>query len=107
MPDMDEIIQEMVRRIVEVAHPDRIILFGSRARGAATADSDVDLLVVAPSTEPPWQRVVPLYRALRGLGVSKDILWHTPEEVAHWQDALSHVIAVALREGKVLYGSQA
>jgi hypothetical protein len=37
------------------------------------------------------------------MGVSKDILWHTPEEVAHWQDALAHVIARAMREGRVLY----
>ena len=103
MADIDKVLEEMVRRIVEAVHPDQIILFGSQARGDAGPDSDVDLLIIAPSDLPSWQRTGPLYWLLRGMGISKDILWHTPEEVAHWQDALAHVVARAMREGKVLY----
>ena len=98
-----ETIASMVGRIVECFHPQKIILFGSHARGEAQDDSDFDLLIVAPSDEPRWRRTVPIYRLLAGLGVPKDIVWWTPEEIAEWQGVKSHFINTALREGKVLY----
>ena len=104
MPEnIDAKIQEMVRRIVEAVHPDKIILFGSHARGEAGPDSDVDLLIIAPSELPRWKRAVPIYRVLRGLGLPKDILWRTPQEVEDWKDVRAHIIAIVLREGRVLY----
>ena len=78
-------------------------MFGSRAREEARPDSDFDLLVIAPSTLPRWRRTPSLYRLLAGLGVSKDIVWWTPEEVEEWRGAKSHFINTAIREGKVLY----
>ena len=81
--------------------PDRIILFGSRARGEGSSESDYDLLVIAPSGLPRWKRTVPLYRALSGLGAPKDILWWTPEEAAEWQGVRSHIVTQATREGAV------
>ncbi len=99
----EHIVDEMVSRITEQLHPQRIILFGSRARGQARSDSDFDLLIIAPSTEPRWRRTVPVYRLLAGLGVPKDIVWWTPEEVAEWRDVKSHFIHAAIREGRVLY----
>lgn len=103
MPDTESAIDEMVRRIVEAVHPDKIILFGSHARGEAGPDSDVDLLVVAPSAEDRAQRLRPLYRALRGLGVPKDVLWWTAEEIDDWRNVRGHFINRVLRDGKVLY----
>jgi len=99
----ERVVEEMVSRITEQLHPQRIILFGSRARGQARSDSDFDLLIIAPSTEPRWRRTVPVYRLLAGLGVPKDIVWWTPEEVAEWRDVKSHFIHTAIREGRVLY----
>ena len=99
----ERVVEEMVSRITEQLHPQRIILFGSRARGQARSDSDFDLLIIAPSTEPRWRRTVPVYRLLAGLGVPKDIVWWTPEEVAEWRDVKSHFIHAAIREGRVLY----
>ena len=99
------IVQEMVNRIANRCHPQKIILFGSRARGDARSDSDFDLLIIAPSDEPRWHRTIPLYRLLAGLGVPKDIVWWTPEEVAEWRNVKSHFINAALREGRVLYES--
>src|SRR5829696_5401467 len=93
----------MTERTVERFHPHRLILFGSRARGEDHPESDFDLLIVAPSTEPRWQRTVPVYRALAGIGVPKDILWWTPEEIAEWRGVESHFINTVLREGKVLH----
>jgi predicted nucleotidyltransferase len=88
---------------VERFHPLRIVPFGSYVRGDARAESDFDLLIVAPSGEPRWQRVIPVYRQLAGLGVPKDIVWWTPEEIDEWRGVKSHFINTVLREGKVLY----
>jgi predicted nucleotidyltransferase len=105
MPKIDtaKVVAEMTARIREAIAPEKIVLFGSRARGEARPGSDFDLLIIAPSTLPRWQRTPPLYRLLAGLGVSKDIVWWTPEEVAEWRGVRSHFITTALREGKVLY----
>ena len=100
-----EAIEKITQRIVERFHPLRVILFGSHARGDARRDSDFDLLIVAPSDKPRWQRTAPVYRALAGLGVPKDIVWWTPEEIAEWRGVKSHFINTAFREGKVLYES--
>jgi len=96
-------IGEMVRRIKQLADPDQIILFGSRARGEGGPQSDYDILIVAPSPLPRWRRTVPLYRALAGIGVPKEIVWWTPQEVSQWRGVRSHFISTAVREGKVLY----
>lgn len=100
-----ESIEQMTQRIVTRFHPRKIVLFGSRARGDAQSDSDFDVLIVAPSDQPRWQRSVPVYRALAGLGISKDIVWWTPEEIDEWQNVKTHFINTVLREGKVLYES--
>jgi len=98
-----EVTARITRKIVEHFYPLRVILFGSRARDEAHSDSDYDLLIIAPSDKPRWQRTVPVYRALAGVGVPKDIVWWTPEEIAEWDGVKSHFINTALREGKVLY----
>ena len=101
------VLDEMVRRIAEGFKPQRIILFGSHARGDATEDSDYDLLVIAPSSEPRWRRSVPIYEALMGLRVAKDIVWWTEEEVAEWQAVRNHFVNSAISEGRVVYEATA
>jgi len=93
----------MVKLIRDAVQPERVILFGSHARGEGTPESDIDLLIVAPSDLPRWKRTPPIYRLLAGLGVPKDIVWWTPEEIARWRGVRSHFINTVLREGKVLY----
>ncbi len=93
----------MVQRIREVADPDRIVLFGSRARGDARPDSDVDLLVIKPSAEPRHRRAAPLYTKLADLPVEVEIVVFTPEEVEDWSQVREAFVTTALREGKVLY----
>ncbi len=92
-----------VRRIRNVVEPDKIILFGSRARGDAKTGSDYDLLVVAPSRLPRWRRTPKIYGALAGTNVSIDIVWWTRKEIEEWQNVQSHFITTAVREGRVLY----
>ena len=107
MVQADPTTMKMVERIREAVHPDRIILFGSRARGEETSTSDVDLLVVGPSDEPRWRRATPLYKLLAGMGVAKDIVWWTPEEIEEWREVPTHFINRVLSEGRVLYEKSA
>ncbi|MEN6302328.1 MAG: nucleotidyltransferase domain-containing protein [Armatimonadia bacterium] len=105
MANIDEVLQEIVRRITEVIKPDKIILFGSQARGDAGPDSDVDLLIIAPSSEPRLHRARAVLRALRGIGVPKDVVWYTQDEVDEWRNVRSHFVNRALREGRLIYES--
>jgi predicted nucleotidyltransferase len=98
-----ELIADMTDRIARDFHPLRIILFGSHARGDATADSDVDLLVVLPEAPDKRQAAIAIRRVLRDLPVSKDIVVTTPDEIARRGDLIGPVLRPALREGKVLY----
>lgn len=63
----------------------------------------MDLLVIKGSDLTRHVRVLPLYRALRDMGIAKDILWVTPEEVEAYRDVVNHLIARGLKEGRVLY----
>jgi predicted nucleotidyltransferase len=98
-----EVIPVMVRRLVEGFQPLQVILFGSYARGSARSDSDVDLLVVVPSDADRHQLTVDMRRRLAGLGVAKDIVVTTPEEIAREGNLVGTVLRPALREGKLLY----
>jgi len=97
------IIEEMVQRIVERFSPDRVILFGSYARGAAGPDSDVDLLVVMRCTESTWQQAVEIRQSLADLPIAKDVIVVTPEYFERYRDIIGTVVWPAVREGKVLY----
>jgi predicted nucleotidyltransferase len=99
----DALLQEIVARIVRVTQPDKIILFGSRGRGDARQNSDIDLLVIAPSTEPRYRRAVPLYGALSDIMIPMDIMVYSPEEVEEWSQVQQAFVTTAVREGKVLY----
>jgi len=102
----DPLLTDVVRRLVDVYHPQRIYLFGSTARGDAGADSDYDLMVILPDeASPDLRREDPGYRALRGTGVAADLqVW--PQ--AHFDSQL-HLKAsfpsTIVREGKLLYGA--
>ena len=103
----DTLLERMVESIVDEVDPEQVILFGSRGRGTATDDSDVDLVVVesAPFGEHRSRRreAARLWRALGRFEVSKDILLYSRDEVERSRGSLNHVLARALREGKVLY----
>lgn len=97
------LIADMTARIARDFHPLRIILFGSHARGDATPDSDIDLLVVLSDTTDKREAAIQIRRTLRDLPVGKDIIVTTPDEIARRGDLIGPVLRPALREGKVLY----
>lgn len=99
----DEIIEEAVKRLVDAAHPERIILFGSHARGEAHEESDVDLLVILSETESRRSDMVRLGDVLRGLPVPIDVLVFTADDVRQWGGVRGTVLYPALQEGVVLY----
>jgi uncharacterized protein len=101
------LLKQMVEIIVETVAPDKIILFGSRAKGTARADSDYDFIVVKGEaffeTHSRREESGKLRRALAKFRVSKDILMYSAEEVEQRQDWRNSVVFCALKEGKVLY----
>jgi predicted nucleotidyltransferase len=99
----EQLLRDVVRRIVDVSHPHKIILFGSRARGTSRSGSDVDLLIIADSREPRYRRSAPLYGALSDIMVPMDIVVYTPGEVEEWGMVAQAFVSTAVREGKVLY----
>ncbi len=96
-------LREIVRRIVEVAQPEKIILFGSAARGEMGPNSDVDLLVVKSGEFDQSRLVGDVYVNLHGVGQAVDVILATPEQVERYRNTHCLIIAPALREGKEVY----
>jgi len=99
-------LEEIVRRIVEVADPERIILFGSAATGKMGPDSDIDLLVVKPKVH-RRKLAQRIYESLFGVGCPVDVVVVTPEDIERYKDAVGLIIGPALREGKTIYEREA
>jgi predicted nucleotidyltransferase len=99
----EALLAEAVRRIRQAGEPQKIVLFGSYARGTARSHSDLDLLVIEASALPRYRRAGRYLRALVGLFPAKDVVVWTPAEVAEWAGVPNAFITTALREGKVLY----
>ncbi len=99
-----ETIDEIIRRIVEVAKPDKIILFGSAVRGEMGPNSDVDLLVIKSGAN-RLDLMGEIYRNLRGVGEAVDVIVATPEDLERYRNSHPVVIAPALKEGKVVYAA--
>jgi predicted nucleotidyltransferase len=102
-PVTEELLQEAVQRILSVGSLEKIVLFGSRARGQARPDSDLDLLIIEESDLPRYRRAGRYRMALLGLFPAKDIVVWTPSEVALWRDVPNAFITAILAEGRVLY----
>ena len=98
------ILDEVIRRVVEVAQPEKIILFGSAARGRMGPHSDLDLLVVK---EGAHRRKLEgrIYQGLYGVGAAVDVVVVTPQDLARYKDSHALVVKPALLEGKLIYAA--
>ena len=101
--ELSRTLEEVVRRIVGVAHPDRIILFGSAARGEMGPDSDIDLLVIKQGVAHRGRLAGQIHRALVGVAVAVDVMVATPEDVEYLRDRVGSIMGPALREGREIY----
>ena len=98
-----QILDALVNRIVEAAHPLRVILFGSAARNEMGPDSDLDILVIVPDGVHRRKTAQNIYRKLWGLGLSKDIVVVTTGDVKRYRSSPYMVIKAALEDGRELY----
>ncbi len=96
-------IDRMARRVVRRFRPERVILFGSHARGEAGADSDVDLLVVLPVEGSKREMQIEIRMALDDLRVANDVVVSTPEDFAWRKDVVGTIEYPAAHGGRVLY----
>ena len=96
-------LQEIIRRVVEVAQPEKIILFGSAVRREMGPHSDVDLLVVKGGEFDQSRLVGDIYMNLHGVGQAVDVILVTPDQVERYRNTQCLVIAPALREGQEIY----
>jgi len=99
----EETIKEAARRLVDGFHPDRIILFGSYARGTADKHSDVDLLVICPVKKDRKKLAFEMDMALMGLEMAKDIIILTPQEFERDKHIPGTIARPAWKEGRVMY----
>jgi predicted nucleotidyltransferase len=97
-------LQQIIERIVAVAQPEKIILFGSAARGEMGPNSDVDLLVIKAGAH-RLDLAGKIYGNLHGVDEAVDVVVVTPEDVERYRESPALVIAPALREGKVVYAA--
>jgi len=102
----DKKLAEIVGRLIDAYRPERIYLFGSRARSDFGDDSDYDLMVVVPESAPPERRRSRLaYEVLRGTGIAADVLvWtqHAFDRRLHLRASLPFTV---VSEGRLLYAA--
>jgi len=102
-PVTTDLLHNIVQRIVDGVHPQKIILFGSYARGTASPDSDLDILVIMHTTARPVERVLAVSRFLRPRPFPMDILVRTPSEIVGAVKQNDLFIQEILSEGRILY----
>jgi uncharacterized protein len=101
----ETLTQEIVRRILTVAEPDSIILFGSAATGQMTCDSDIDLLVVEPAPENTRSESVRIRRALGDIGYPVDVIVIATARFEETKSVIGGIAYPAHKFGRVLYAA--
>jgi predicted nucleotidyltransferase len=100
----EEILREIVRRIVAAVQPEKIILFGSAAREEMGPDSDLDLLVIKACGH-RRRTAMKIERSLIGIGIPTDVIVAKPQDIERYKETIGLIYRPALREGKTIYGA--
>lgn len=101
----EALLAEIVRRVVEAIAPEKIILFGSAARGEMGPDSDVDLLVIKSGVH-RREAARTIRRRLIGVPIPIDVIVATPEDLSRFGDSIGMIYRPALREGRIVYAAR-
>jgi predicted nucleotidyltransferase len=104
-PSNNKLIQEATRRIVLIAKPKRVLLFGSAARGRLKKDSDLDMLVVMNAPVHRRRMAQKINRSMYGLGIAVDIIVVTEEDLQKYGQRVGTILKPAIKDGRVLYES--
>ena len=101
-----KILEKIVKKIVETAYPEKIILFGSRARGNNKKESDFDFMVIKKGVKNERDISRRIYRALfeERLGVSVDIIVVDKDKLERNKKNSYLIYSSALKEGEIVYG---
>lgn len=100
----DTLVESVVKKIAEAIQPEKIILFGSRAKGRGHAKSDIDLLVIKETAQSKRELKLRIRRLFPRQNFSLDLFVLTPEEFRRQQGVANTIGRVAMREGRVCYG---
>ena len=100
----ERVLDDVIERIVDVAAPEKIILFGSAARGETGRNSDLDLLIVKDGAD-ELDLMARIYKRLHGVGAAVDAMVVSSQDVERFKDSHALVIKPALQEGTVVYES--
>ena len=98
-----QIIDEIIRRIIECANPVKIILFGSLVRGEQTEESDIDLLVIEDEVMFRRKEMIKIRRALRDMRIPVDIIVASKKHIEEYGQIYGTALFSAMQEGKTLY----
>jgi predicted nucleotidyltransferase len=99
-------IQLAVERLVAAANPSKVILFGSYARGDATEDSDLDLMVIEQEVQNSGEEMIRLHREVGDVGVGVDVLVYSDKEASRRSQVPGTLLYWAFKEGRVLYDAR-
>jgi uncharacterized protein len=101
--DIESYLKTIIEKVTENFNPEKIILFGSYAYGKPTKDSDIDLMVVMDTDMNPYERALPIRKALKYIGMPKDVIVRTPQEFERFKDIVGTIIYTAAHKGRVIY----
>lgn len=99
----EKIMEEILKRIIDIAVPEKIILFGSYAYGIPNLDSDIDIIVVKKDIESKIREYSKIRRSLRGLGYPFDIIILTPEEFEYYSSDWINSVAAEAKIGGLFF----
>jgi predicted nucleotidyltransferase len=99
----ETLLNEIVRRVLTVTRPDKIILFGSAATGQMNKDSDIDLLIVEPVVENSRHRSVEIYGALADVSYPVDVIVMGTERFEQTKRFIGGIAYPANKYGRVIY----
>lgn len=101
----ESLIHRITSKIVSDLHPQKIILFGSRAWGKASKDSDIDIFVIADSSLRRDQRSIRISRLFPDRFFPLDVIVYTPDELEVSIKKGNPFVLEILDKGKVLYAA--